>query len=79
MQSRPAAAGRRVFRALVVTLAAFGFVIGVQAAVIHLQVDPLADVRAYYDAGARSSRSGCWGCRSAGAWQSARRRCRSPC
>lgn len=53
MQSRPAAAGRRVLRALVVTLAAFGFVIGVQAAIIHLQVDPLADVRAYYDAGAR--------------------------
>jgi hypothetical protein len=53
MQSRPAAAGRRVFRAVLVTLAAFGFVIGVQIAIIHLQVDPLADVRAYYDAGAR--------------------------
>jgi hypothetical protein len=53
MQSSPAAASRRVFRAVVVTLAAFGFVIGVQVAIIHLQVDPLADVRAYYDAGAR--------------------------
>jgi hypothetical protein len=53
MQSRPAAAGRRVLRAVVLTLAAFGFVIGVQIAIIHLQVDPLADVRAYYDAGAR--------------------------
>jgi glycosyl transferase family 87 len=53
MQSRPAAAGRRVFRAVLVTLAAFGLVIGVQIAVIHLQVDPLADVRAYYEAGTR--------------------------
>ena len=53
MQSRPAAAGRRVLRAVLVTLAAFGLVIGVQISIIHLQVDPLADVRAYYDAGAR--------------------------
>jgi hypothetical protein len=53
MQSRPVAAGLRVLRAVVLTLAAFGFVIGVQIAIIHLQVDPLADVRAYYDAGAR--------------------------
>lgn len=53
MQSRPAAAGRRVLRAVIVTLAAFGLVIGVQISIIHLQVDPLADVRAYYDAGAR--------------------------
>lgn len=53
MQSRPAAAGRRVLRAVLVTLAAFGLVIGVQISIIHLQVDPLADVRAYYEAGAR--------------------------
>jgi len=53
MQSRPVAAGRRVLRAAVATLAAFGFVIGVQVTLIHLQTDPLADVRAYYDAGAR--------------------------
>ena len=31
----------------------FGLVIGVQISIIHFQVDPLADVRAYYDAGAR--------------------------
>jgi hypothetical protein len=30
-----------------------GLLIGVEAAVIHLTMDPLADVRAYYDAGAR--------------------------
>jgi hypothetical protein len=53
MQSRPVAAGRRALRAAVATLAAFGFVIGVQVTLIHLQTDPLADVRAYYDAGAR--------------------------
>lgn len=53
MQSRPVAAGRRVLLAAVATLAAFGFVIGVQVTLIHLQTDPLADVRAYYDAGAR--------------------------
>jgi hypothetical protein len=53
MQSRPVAAGRRVLLAVVATLAAFGFVIGVQVTLIHLQTDPLADVRAYYDAGAR--------------------------
>jgi hypothetical protein len=53
MQSRPVAAGRRVLRAAVATLAAFGFVIGVQVTLIHLQTDPLVDVRAYYDAGAR--------------------------
>ncbi len=53
MQSRPASAGRRVLRAIVAVLAAFGFVIGVQITLMHLQTDPLADVRAYYDAGAR--------------------------
>jgi hypothetical protein len=42
-----------VLLAVVATLAAFGFVIGVQVTLIHLQTDPLADVRAYYDAGAR--------------------------
>jgi hypothetical protein len=42
-----------VLRAVGATLAAFGFVIGVQIAVIHFQVDPFADVRAYYDAATR--------------------------
>jgi glycosyl transferase family 87 len=53
MQSRPVAAAGRVQRAVIATLAAFAFVIGVQVTLIHLQTDPLADVRAYYDAGAR--------------------------
>jgi hypothetical protein len=38
----------------VLTLAAvLGFVLGIQTLVLHLKIDPLADVRAYYDAGAR--------------------------
>jgi Glycosyltransferase family 87 len=53
MQSRPVAAAGRAKRAVLATLAAFGFVIGVQVTLIHLQTDPLVDVRAYYDAGAR--------------------------
>jgi hypothetical protein len=38
---------------LIAALAAFGFVLGIGTAIIHLTQDPLADVRAYYDAGAR--------------------------
>lgn len=53
MQSRPAAAGRHLLHAVVAILAAFGFVIGALVTLNHLQADPLADVRAYYDAGAR--------------------------
>jgi hypothetical protein len=48
-----AAAGRPVFRAVLATLAAFLFFLGVMVTLRHLQTDPLADVRAYYDAGAR--------------------------
>ena len=30
-----------------------GFIIGLDTLVLHLRIDPLADVHAYYDAGAR--------------------------
>jgi hypothetical protein len=53
MQSRPVAVGRPLLRAVVAILAAFGFVIGALVTLNHLRADPLADVRAYYDAGAR--------------------------
>jgi glycosyl transferase family 87 len=53
MHSHPAAVGRSVLYAVVATLAAFSFVVGVQLTLVHLQTDPLGDVRAYYDAGAR--------------------------
>ena len=39
---------------IVLTVAAgLGLLIGIQTAVLHLRLDPLADVHAYYDAGAR--------------------------
>src|SRR5512134_626841 len=39
---------------IVLTVAAgLGLLIGIQTAVLHLRMDPLADVHAYYDAGAR--------------------------
>ncbi|MDQ2964859.1 MAG: glycosyltransferase 87 family protein [Chloroflexota bacterium] len=40
-------------RLAVFMVAAFGILVAIQTAAIHLQADPLADVRAYYDAGAR--------------------------
>jgi len=50
--ARLAGAQRLVHLALVFT-AGLGMLIGMQVAQIHLASDPLADVRAYYDAGAR--------------------------
>jgi hypothetical protein len=44
---------RSVASGLLVVLAAIGLVLGLRVAVLHLTTDPLADVRAYYDAGAR--------------------------
>ena len=38
---------------VVTVLAGIGFALGVSMAYFHLTLDPLADVRAYYDAGAR--------------------------
>lgn len=44
--------GRRA-RYVLVALSVLGYIIGLDTLVLHLQVDPLADVHAYYDAGAR--------------------------
>lgn len=43
----------RAWRRLLVVLAGAGFLAGLQILAAHLANDPLADVRAYYDAGAR--------------------------
>jgi hypothetical protein len=43
----------RVLRPILVVLAGLGLLAGVLVTFSHLQRDPLADVRAYYDAGAR--------------------------
>lgn len=40
-------------RTVLVLAAVLGLVLGIQTVVLHLTTDPLADVRAYYDAGAR--------------------------
>ena len=45
--------GRRLVWAILVVGAAIGLLIGLWALQLHLRMDPLADVRAYYDAGAR--------------------------
>ena len=38
---------------VLIAAAVLGFIIGLDTLVLHLRLDPLADVRAYYDAGAR--------------------------
>ena len=38
---------------LAVVLAGFGLLLGIEVLILHLTTDPLADVHAYYDAGAR--------------------------
>jgi hypothetical protein len=48
---RPAT--RRRIRYVLIGAAVLGTIIGLDTLVLHLRVDPLADVRAYYDAGAR--------------------------
>lgn len=48
---RPAT--RRRIRYILIGAAVLGAIIGLDTLVLHLRVDPLADVRAYYDAGAR--------------------------
>jgi hypothetical protein len=47
---RPAA---RVLRVLLIAAAGVGLLAGIAITAAHLRTDPLADVRAYYDAGAR--------------------------
>lgn len=44
---------QRIVHLALVFTAGLGMLIGLQVAQIHLTTDPLADVRAYYDAGAR--------------------------
>ena len=48
---RPAT--RRRIRYVLIGAAVLGAIIGFDTLVLHLSVDPLADIRAYYDAGAR--------------------------
>ena len=45
--------GRRFGRPLLLVLAGLGLLAGIVVTYAHLTTDPLADVRAYYDAGAR--------------------------
>ena len=44
---------RRVLRVAAYIGVAFGLVLGIEVLILHLSTDPLADVHAYYDAGAR--------------------------
>ncbi len=43
----------RQVRWVFIAAAVLGYIIGLDTLVLHLRLDPLADVRAYYDAGAR--------------------------
>jgi hypothetical protein len=45
-------ASRRV-RWVLIAASVLGLIIGIDTLILHLRLDPLADVRAYYDAGAR--------------------------
>ena len=45
-------ASRRV-RWVFIAASVLGLIIGIDTLILHLRLDPLADVRAYYDAGAR--------------------------
>ncbi len=45
--------GSRRARYVFIAASVLGLVIGIDTLVLHLRLDPLADVRAYYDAGAR--------------------------
>jgi len=44
---------RRGLRVAVIVFAGFGLLLGIEVLILHLSTDPLADVHAYYDAGAR--------------------------
>lgn len=44
---------RRILRLAAVVGVALGLVLGIEVLILHLSTDPLADVHAYYDAGAR--------------------------
>ena len=51
--SRRAVFDTRGVRIVLIVAAVVGVLIGIDTLVLHLRLDPLADVRAYYDAGAR--------------------------
>lgn len=53
MQLRPSSWADRRLRLVLFAAAVLGAIIGLNALVLHTTTDPLADVRAYYDAGAR--------------------------
>jgi glycosyl transferase family 87 len=53
MEARLTPATARQLRLVLFGAAVIGLLIGVNNAVLHLTTDPFADVRAYYDAGAR--------------------------
>lgn len=53
MDFRPSPGADRRLRLLLFAAAVLGALIGLNALIVHVTVDPLADVRAYYDAGAR--------------------------
>ena len=55
MPSRPP---NRWSRPVLVGLAVIGAMVGIDTFVTHLATDPLVDVRAYYDAGARLNAGG---------------------
>ena len=49
----PLVLGSRRVRWILIAASVLGLIIGLDTLVLHLRLDPLADVRAYYDAGAR--------------------------
>jgi hypothetical protein len=49
----PALLGSRRVQWVFIAAAVLGLIIGLDTLLLHLRLDPLADVRAYYDAGAR--------------------------
>jgi hypothetical protein len=50
---RPRSTARAIALGLIVGFAVVGLILGIRITITHLVEDPLADVRAYYDAGAR--------------------------
>ena len=49
----PRLLGSRRVRWVLIAASVLGLIIGIDTLLLHLRLDPLADVRAYYDAGAR--------------------------
>ena len=53
MEARLSPAKARQMRLVLFGAAVIGLLIGINNVVLHVTTDPLADVRAYYDAGTR--------------------------